>query len=69
MAHIRQVTDLRSGLLHPKRDWDGRFISRKEAALLTLQRNRILDGVEREYPSSIYMFIGLVNAWTRQALK
>ena len=32
MLHIRRVTDLRTGIVHPIRDSKGKFIARKEAA-------------------------------------
>jgi hypothetical protein len=49
---IRRVTDLRTGLPHPRRDSHGRFISRKNGAHMA----RVWDNTLREHEQGRVLF-------------
>lgn len=56
MAHIRKVTDLRTGLVHPTRGCDGKFISRNDAAwvLYTIASHPILSHIAYKVERGVY---------------
>lgn len=68
MTRIRKVTDLRTGLLHPRRDWDGRFMSHRAAAVRVQERARTLNRRD-----DLAMDLGalriVVSAWNKQAAR
>lgn len=65
---IHKVVDMRTGLIHPRRHWDGRFMGRKEATKTVANRAASLRIIGNA-PVSIAMTVAVVTKWNEQATR
>ena len=64
---IHKVVDMRTGLIHPRRHWDGRFMGRKEATHTVANRAASLRIIARSGHAA--MIVACVTAWNEQATR